>query len=233
VEDGNNENRDHSGHFFGGVVLIVLGVLFLLDTLHLVPGIEDVFRFWPILLIILGIRKLQEQHRTGCRPRSGLFWIVLGAFLLASETHIFRVNIWNLFWPAMLIWLGIRTLQRKTRRPRISSSDGSSTIFLTSVMSGIRRQYNSQEFKGGKIEVVMGGCELDLRGANMASGEAILDVSVVMGGIDLRIPDDWTVVCRVTPILAGIDDRTYSPKEGTKRLVLEGSLIMGGVDIKN
>ena len=51
----------------------------------------------------------------------------------------------------------------------------------------------------------------------------------------LRIePDDWTVVSRVTPILAGVEDKTRPPHTASShRLVLRGFLVMAGLEIKN
>jgi hypothetical protein len=41
----------------GPIVLIAIGVLFLLDTLHVIE-FRDIGRFWPVLLIVLGIYML-------------------------------------------------------------------------------------------------------------------------------------------------------------------------------
>ena len=51
----------------------------------------------------------------------------------------------------------------------------------------------------------MGGCEIDLRHASI-DGEAVIDIFALWGGVELRVPPDWTVVSRVTPILGGVDD---------------------------
>ncbi|HZS53139.1 MAG TPA: DUF5668 domain-containing protein [Bryobacteraceae bacterium] len=41
----------------GPIVLIAIGVLFLLDTLHVIE-FRDIGRFWPVLLIVLGVYML-------------------------------------------------------------------------------------------------------------------------------------------------------------------------------
>ena len=51
----------------GAGLLIVLGLLFLLDNLG-VPIFSQIGRFWPVLLIVLGLALLQKRlghHDTG------------------------------------------------------------------------------------------------------------------------------------------------------------------------
>jgi hypothetical protein len=62
----------------------------------------------------------------------------------------------------------------------------------------------------------------------------VFDVFAMWGGIEIRVPENWTVVGRVTPILGGFDDKTRPPQqESTQRLVIRGFVIMGGVEVKN
>ena len=101
-------------------------------------------------------------------------------------------------------------------------------------MSGIRRTVTSQDFQGGELTAIMGGCEIDLRQASIKSGEAVLDVFAFWGGIDLKVPLDWSVDLAGTPLLGGFDDKTRPPQGGsTKRLVIKGYAIMGGIQIAN
>lgn len=53
-------NRYISRAPIGPVLLIVLGLLFLLDTLHLI-AFRELARFWPVLLIVAGIVMLYNR----------------------------------------------------------------------------------------------------------------------------------------------------------------------------
>ena len=55
----------------------------------------------------------------------------------------------------------------------------------------------------------------------------------VMGGITLRIPPDWAVVLRGTPIMAAFEEKTVSPANTGKRLIISGYAIMSGVEVRN
>jgi hypothetical protein len=57
-------NRYMSRAPVGPVLLIVLGVLFLLDTLHVIE-FRDLARFWPVLLIVAGIVMLYNRVSGG------------------------------------------------------------------------------------------------------------------------------------------------------------------------
>lgn len=48
-----NNNKDVAN--IGGFILIVLGVFFLLDQLNIIPYWFDFEKFWPIILVIIGL----------------------------------------------------------------------------------------------------------------------------------------------------------------------------------
>jgi hypothetical protein len=62
----------------------------------------------------------------------------------------------------------------------------------------------------------------------------VVNVSAIMGGVELRIPEDWAVDNRVTYFLGGSNDRSRTPSQANPpRVVLRGFVMMGGVDIRN
>jgi hypothetical protein len=93
----------------------------------------------------------------------------------------------------------------------------------------------SQDWKGGELGVTAGGVEIDLRYARLAPEGALLDVHIVMGGVDIRVPDTWQVRCDVTPLLGGADDSTRSTQGSGSAPVLRvvGSVTLGGISIHN
>jgi predicted membrane protein len=79
----------------------------------------------------------------------------------------------------------------------------------------------------------MGGVELDLRGASTPSGQdAIIDVFVWWGGVEITVPPDWAVSNQVVAIMGGADDSSTGTQDATNRLIVRGFVIMGGVEIK-
>jgi hypothetical protein len=128
----------------------------------------------------------------------------------------------------VIVWQGIRG-----RQHRASSTSSDDTINAIAIMAGINRGSNSRSFRGGELTAFMGGCEIDLRQAAI-DGEAVIDVFALWGGIEIRVPEHWTVIGRVTPLMGGFDDQTRAPKDATvHKLIVRGFVIMGGVEIKN
>ena len=79
----------------------------------------------------------------------------------------------------------------------------------------------------------MGGYQLDLRQAAI-NGDAVIDIFVMWGGIEIRVPENWSVSSRIVPLMAGVEDKTRPPQGARDhRLELRGFALMGGVEIKN
>jgi hypothetical protein len=101
-------------------------------------------------------------------------------------------------------------------------------------LSTVSRRVTSQQFKGGEVVAVMGGGELDLREAKLADGRARLEMNLFMGGITLRVPEDWAVEFQGTPIMGGVEDQTRRiGGEPKGRLLVTGVLLLSGIVLKN
>jgi hypothetical protein len=105
-----------------------------------------------------------------------------------------------------------------------------------SVFGGGKRQINTQDFTGGHIDAVFSGYEIDLRGATMAADSATLKIGAVFAGIEIRIPETWSVVLQGDGVFGAFTDNTVQPDPrtpGLKRLFIKGAAVFGGVDVKN
>jgi hypothetical protein len=106
-------------------------------------------------------------------------------------------------------------------------------------LGGGERIIRTPDFRGGEVTAIMGGFEIDLRGAGIVGDEAVLEVFTLWGGVEIRVPEDWIVQIQATPILGGISETVTgpavpaAPSSGPrKRLVIRGTAIMGGVEVK-
>lgn len=140
--------------------------------------------------------------------------------------------IWGLLGAAAIVVSAVY-LGDSTYATTEATDDGSK--FKTTAILGGRQHNNAFEaFVGGDVTAFMGGVELDLSRSTMSGNEVTLEVFVVMGGINLRVPADWVVVNNVGVLMGGIEDRSRVADPATaKRLILRGSVFMGGLEIRN
>jgi predicted membrane protein len=219
-----------------GLLIIVLGVVFTLDNLRVIEA-GRIIRYWPVGFIVIGATVLAHA-RALPGYLAGSAWLFIGSWLLLDNLGLVRYDLGDL-WPLLLVLVGIHLIWQAAQRSPTEDAetvptDRSGHLNAVAVMAGIGRSSGSADFKGGELVAVMGGCEIDLSRASIASGEAVIDVFVLWGGIDLRVPPDWAVEGRLFPIMAGFEDKTQPPKGDTsKRLVIRGLVLMGGVEVKN
>jgi hypothetical protein len=218
-----------------GLFLMALGVLFTLGNLHLIDA-RHYLRFWPVVLIAIGVQKLAAP---GGGARWGAWlWIGIGCWLLADHLGLVSIDFWRM-WPGLVILVLGAALVYRAVNPRqgpsgISSGISHETVNMFALMAGHVLTNNAKTFRGGDMVAVMGGCELDLRQADMADGEAVIDTLAFMGGIEIKVPEDWTVVCKGFPFMGGFEDTTKPPQGGAdKRLIVRGLAFMGGVEVHN
>ena len=232
-------NRQRSRIVFGAFIVVV-GLFALLDNLHLFDS-HVVQPYWPLVFVALGGLKLSGTRRPNSLFVGGAL-IVVGVGMTLQNLGLFHFE-WRQLWPLALIWVGLSVITRgfivrgdvtcrAAPGEREERLEHGSRVDASATMSGIVLRNDSQEFTGGEINAVMGAVELDLRGAAIAT-EAVLHLSIVMGGVEIKVPREWSIVVNGSPLLGGMEDKTVPPMSPGKRLVVEGSVIMGGVEISN
>ncbi|MCP4218076.1 MAG: cell wall-active antibiotics response protein [bacterium] len=218
-----------------GLLVMAAGVILLLPSF----GVEVSFRlwdFWPLVLIAMGVVKLLEPR--GLRhPMVPLLLIVVGNLFLLSNLGYISFRFVDL-WPVLLIFVGFSLLKGRGSVSRCRRSFGggeldSDFIELNTVLGGGNYRYIAKNLKGGKAMTFMGGGEIDLRQAEMEGDSIEFSVQITMGGLEIQIPDHWQVVIESTALLGAIEDKTTSSVPPTKRLIVSGSVLMGGVEFKN
>ena len=218
-----------------GVCVTALGALMLLDRTGVLDS-EVVLRFWPAGLIALGAVIVAQADDDRHSRTSGLLLVGIGTWLLFSSLGVVRLRFWDFVWPTVLIWIGVNLMSQTRHRWKGASGGGDSAgrASLFAMMGGAMRRWDGSPFRGAELTSIMGGCELDLRQAELAPGEeAAIDVFAIMGGHEIKVPETWSVVSTAVPIMGGVEDRTRPPGAGAPRLVIRGFIMMGGVEIRN
>lgn len=218
-----------------GAFAIGLGMLFLLDNFDIFD-FHRAIHFWPTVFIAIGLIKLYDT-RTPAGMLVGGGFLAAGTLMLLDRLGYIDFSMRQM-WPLFLIGAGafviVKAVSRRTH-PQDgpgAAEGGDSVVDVTAILGAFERRLTSQDFRGGEITAIMGGCDLDMRDASI-NGEAVLNVFAVFGGISIKVPRDWTVILHGTPLLGGFEEKTTPPLDGSKRLIVKGYAIMGGVDVRN
>lgn len=222
-----------SGRLIFGLLLLAFGALWTLDNLDILEA-ERVTRYWPGLILAWGLCML-AGFQCRRRPVAGLAWTFIGGWLLLWELELVEYGIFDL-WPVALIFVGgllvLNAWRGRSFRSPAAEKEQQINVFV--VMGGAERRVVTDAFRGGEISAVMGGVDLDLRGATLAPEGARMDVFAMFGGIDILVPEGWRVIGQVTPLLGGFEDHTVAPADpGAPTLTVRGMVVLGGVEVKH
>ncbi len=238
----------NSSRLVFGIIVIVIGVILLLDNTVEAVNLGALFQWWPMLLILFGVWRLAAN-----KFRS-LFWpfllIAIGIFLQLREFDIIPSINLGTYWPIIPIAIGIAIIaggiqgrNRRRRRnnphpqssavididPSTSATEGSS---LNATFSADHKVVRG-DFSSGHVNVVMGSGTFDMRNVRIVEKPATLEVSIVMGEVKVRVPEEWRVRINNTSQMGETKDtRHNSPADnGSPDIMLSGSVTMGSLQI--
>jgi hypothetical protein len=219
-------------NFRGGAwfILIVIGGIYLIQDYN--PDV-NLHRFiWPGILIILGMvfilrprHHWHDEWKDKWRDEMKYKW----------RQHKWQHRNWSHTAPQD----PVNPVTPGDPGQSFGSSTGPTSssedyIDTTSVFGGVHKKVVSKNFKGGDVTTFLGGTEIDLTQADI-NGVVRLDVTLVMGGTKIIVPAHWEVRSQVTAVFAGFEDKRQQPvvTNPDKVLILEGTSIFGGIELKN
>ena len=201
-------------HFFGGGVVMLAGTFFLIAKASLVyPGEQLYDRFsatyWPALVVFAGLAIF--FHILFNKKHCGVH---------SRHGHRF-----NKFRKHHGYW------EHKNNQENI---DGK--INYQSFFGGIEQVILEPVFRGGALEAVFGGIELDLRHTALPDGDTHLYAKTVFGGIQLSVPPDWNLeIIPAQTLAGGVNDTRViknPPSNPEKKLIVMAECSFGGIVIK-
>ena len=246
-----SEKKKLSNSFWVGIIIISVGSFILLDRMDVVLFPGWLINWWTFLIVLGVITGINKNFK-------GISWLVLilvGSFFLLDHVPGLDLDLGNYMFPIIVIVVGLLIVFRsamfrtsgdwrsmwtgdsygKGDTALINSQDGTDDFMdLTSVFGGSKRRVFSKSFKGGVITNIFGGTELDLSQADI-EGTVVIDTVTLFGGIKILVPANWEVKSNITAILGGVEDKRMTSNNSVpnKKLVLTGTCIFGGVDIKS
>lgn len=216
---------------FIGLIIILIGIIFFLDTpLDIIDSDYIFSTYWPVLLIVLGLISLIDRST---RNIFGFILLFVGLFYQVKLLNWFfeGIDIWNIIFPLIIIIVGLWFLFPKQRQS-LSIDKLNQAVFF----SGADIINTSTDFQGGELSAVFGGIDADLRNTVIKTNEQIvIDAFTAFGGITIKVPENWRVEIHGLPILGGWSNKRDIKMESTdvKQIVtIKCLIICGGIEIK-
>ena len=211
------------------MVLVVLGLVFLLRNMHLLP-LPSVFFSWKALLMVIGVIGISLGRKEGLIP------LIIGAlFIFIYDILGLHYFSFRDLWPIALVLVGIALLMRHRRSNQ--STDDDPEIDAMAIFSGVEKHISSDAFEGGKATAIFGGIDLDMKTTTLSPKSSTIDLITMFGGAVFKIPPDWTVnVSQLTVVFGAFEDHRVIDQSNTdpnKVLHIKGLILFGGGEIKN
>ena len=211
-----------------GLLIVAVGASFLLTNLNILPFDVGIAQWWPLFIVAGGVVMLLMDGRNYLWAR---LVTGLGALPQLKQFGIVDVNPWQLFWPAIIIVLGVSVMtSRGSSRGKIAASDREDVM---AILSGSEVRVESKDFKGSRVTSICGGAMIDLRKA-VIKKEATIDVFAFWGGIEIIVPEHVMVKNNTSAIMGGVEQQAGGDavKEGSPILYITGDVVMSGVEVK-
>jgi len=128
------------------------------------------------------------------------------------------------------LWVGRGILTR-----RLTKGDSESDEFsLAAVIGGAERASTATALRRGRVIAACGGVELDLRGAKLDPAGAELLVEAYLGGVQVRVPNEWRIAVEAHSTSGGVETNVAQPDDlpdDAPNLRVEAIARLGGVMI--
>ena len=241
-----------------GVLFILVGLLYACNALNLFEFSIFFPGWWTLFIIVPCIYALSHKNEDKTGPVIGL--IIGVCFLINAQDFAFHIDFWPMAIAVLCFLIGWKMLfpNKKKEQKHVEFTYNNETgekeveingvkfdntytksnggyINASAILGGKDIRVENECFTGADICAIMGAVDLNLRNA-IISEDVYINVSAIMGGVDIYVPANVRVVTdSCSTIMGGIDVNTpYANFHGadTPRLIITGSCIMGGIDIK-
>ncbi|SKC44713.1 LiaF transmembrane domain-containing protein [Ohtaekwangia koreensis] len=242
----NTSPSNQSGRAWGGLIIVAVGAVLLAKKAG--ADLPSWLFTWQMALITFGVF-VGAKHRF--RDWGWLVPVAIGSVFLADR-FIEDISIEQFFWPIIIIFIGLvmifkpkrnrdgawkRWNEKQHQQFSAMSSQNTEEDFINAitVFGGAKKVIISKDFKGGEATTFFGGVEINLTQADI-NGRAELELTQVFGGTKLVVPSNWKIQTEeLVSVFGGLDDKrkNITTPDPDKTLVLKGTCIFGGIDIKN
>jgi len=219
-----------AGRTLVGAALVALGAIFLLDAAGVIEGGNLIGKWWPGLLIALGVLQAWGEKRISA---VAVVLVIGGLLLLAVSTGLLGATAWAVTWPIIVVLAGAWLLSGWGRQRRGASEDPE--FSRLSAFNSVKVSSRAASLRRAALTAVFGKLRLDLTGARLDPAGARVSATSVFGHIDVIVPEGWAVEVKGLPIAGAWDDTVSRRGVGphSPRLAVHVLAVIGGVEVKH
>lgn len=225
-----------NGRWVIGIAIILIGLALLSNNLGFYEfNISDIIKIIiSIALIVWGIELILKKNDLG-GTIFGIIILLFGLNMFFKRMGWQSLDmsfIWSLFWPIVLIFIGLKMVFRFKGSEKIA------------FWSGIEIGSSRWSLENKSYTAFMGGIDIDLTSAEIPDGDTEINMTAVMGGIDVIVPDNVNVVCKGSFVFGGIEfiDKSSGGIISTvheerqvnsnKTIIFNCDVVFGGIEVK-
>src|SRR4051794_22237749 len=120
---------------------------------------------------------------------------------------------------------------------RLTSGDEETDDFrVATIIGGEELESRATSLRSASVLAVVGGAQIDLRQASLDPAGATLDVTAIVGGVQILVSPDWAVEVESQGKMGGIDTKVAEVSDlaaDAPRLHVTTNAWFGGIQITN
>lgn len=171
-----SNSRSRDGRMTWGLIIVSFGVLFLLDNLHVLDFGDVISNYWPLILVLIGIRMIISRNRADdAAPEK-------------SEPSAPRTE-----------------NPSSSSSSSTSGNSSSQQYFSESKFIGDTwLKLNTDDFTGGTASSFIGDTHLDFSEVSVKNGEKIVHISGFIGDVKITPPKKVPFMLNVNTTIGDI-----------------------------
>jgi len=206
----------------GSIVISILAVAFIvqcLANLHIAPLVIPIAVLYVIFRQRLGLPYIQTRTLI---IAAVLAFVGLNILLPKRRHFYFHNNKFDGF--------GSDDQQNKIPTPEGNKDN---KPFISVNFGAVSRSLNADCLETVQLSCNFGALEVYFNQVELSPNGAEVNISCSFGGIQLYVPRHWHVIDKMHCTLAGVDIKSFTaPADNAPRLTLNGSVSLGGVEVR-
>lgn len=229
-------------NIYWGLLFLIGGIFLIISKLGFLGDVNVFSLVIAILLVGIIIKSVISAHFSGI-----FFPVAFIAILFDEKLGITAVTPWTVLFAALLLTIGANLLFGKKRfnkfyhksyvdgnnfcgKQSISTED-EGNIRIDTSFQGCTKYINSKNFERCDVDCSFASLKIYFDNAVMKNENAILNMDVSFGGVEIYVPKGWRVVNNASCSFGAINEKNKINSVITNTLTITGEISFSGVEV--